>query len=56
MALFASSWLAVTGSLSLVYATTIFPNLSVNSSSELDRQKIAITSDATVISKPSDLG
>ena len=39
-----------------MYATVIFPIFSSRSFKLFDKQKIAITSDATVISKPSSLG
>ena len=41
------------GFLSLVYAITILPNLFFRSIIDVDRQNIAIISDATTISKPS---
>ena len=42
---------AVTGSPSILYATIIFPSLSFKSRMLLHRQRIAIISDATVITK-----
>ena len=41
---------------SRVYATTILPNLSFKSEIDVAKQKIAIISDATTISKPSCRG
>ena len=47
---------AVMGSSSYVYPTTILPKRSFKSVMLVARQNIAITSDATVISKPSSRG
>ena len=47
---------ACTGSRARVWATTILPRRSSRSFRSLARQKIAITSEATVMSKPSSRG
>ena len=49
----AFSWAAVTNSRLLVWPTTMRPSRRSRSARSLDRQKIAITSLATVMSNPS---
>ena len=51
----ACSWAAVTGSPAKLYATTIFPRRSFKSSISSARQRIAMISDATVMTKWSSL-